>query len=146
MTTNASRIDLIPSAIPPTEAELEAWTALSREAQLSRYREALAHPDCSTVSGDSMNDILAAARARVAARELGCDEDEPRFEEKLKKVVRHKPSESFSGPKDMREGETIVDELSESKAGHLDPDAGLRPRSLQSKRGAKRVDRRPSRK
>jgi hypothetical protein len=26
-----------------------------------------------------------------AARELGCDEDEAHFEEKLKKVARHKP-------------------------------------------------------
>ena len=28
-----------------------------------------------------------------AARELGCDESEPHFEEKLKKVARHKPAE-----------------------------------------------------
>ena len=26
-----------------------------------------------------------------AARELGCDDDETRFEEKLKQVARHKP-------------------------------------------------------
>ena len=26
-----------------------------------------------------------------AARELGCDEDEAHFEEKLKKIARHKP-------------------------------------------------------
>ena len=28
---------------------------------------------------------------KQAARELGCDEDESHFEEKLKKVARHKP-------------------------------------------------------
>lgn len=38
---------------------------------MDRYREALTHPDCSTVTDDSMNDILAAARARVAVRNHG---------------------------------------------------------------------------
>jgi len=33
-----------------------------------------------------------------AARELGCDEDESHFEEKLKKIARHKP------PKDREDG------------------------------------------
>ncbi|WP_158813884.1 hypothetical protein [Methylocapsa sp. S129] len=60
----------MPSATP-TEAELAAWAALSREAQVSRYREALTHPDCCAVSGESMGDILAAARERVAARDDG---------------------------------------------------------------------------
>jgi hypothetical protein len=38
-----------------------------------------------------------------AARELGCDEDELRFEEKLKKVARHKPpSDAPSEPKKQK--------------------------------------------
>lgn len=69
-TTNVTRTDAMPSATP-TEAELAAWAALSREAQVSRYREALTHPDCSAVTDDSMGDILAAARERVAARGHG---------------------------------------------------------------------------
>lgn len=30
---------------------------------------------------------------RQAAQELGCDEDEAHFEEKLKEIARHKPAE-----------------------------------------------------
>jgi hypothetical protein len=33
-----------------------------------------------------------------AARELGCDEDESHFEEKLKKVARHKPKDDSTLP------------------------------------------------
>jgi hypothetical protein len=58
---------VMPSATP-TEAELAAWAALPRDEQGRRYQEAFAHPDCGTLSGDSMSDILAAARRRVAAR------------------------------------------------------------------------------
>jgi len=57
-----------PSALPPTEAELAEWRALSREEQVRRYREALAHPDCSVATDDSMDAILAEAQARVARR------------------------------------------------------------------------------
>jgi hypothetical protein len=69
-TTSAARTDVVPSATP-TEAELTAWAALSREAQVSRYREALMHPDRGATTGDSMSDILAAERQRVAARNHG---------------------------------------------------------------------------
>jgi hypothetical protein len=61
---------VMPSATP-TESELEAWAALSRDEQVARYQEALAHPDCGTPTKDSMSDILAAARQRVAARTNG---------------------------------------------------------------------------
>ena len=61
---------VMPSATP-TEAELAAWAALSREEQVRRYQEALAHPDCSVPTDDSMSDILAAARQRAAARANG---------------------------------------------------------------------------
>jgi hypothetical protein len=61
---------VMPSATP-TEAELAAWAALPQDEQLRRYQEALAHPDCSMATDDSMSDILAAARQRVAARANG---------------------------------------------------------------------------
>jgi hypothetical protein len=58
---------VMPSATP-TDAELAAWAALPRDEQVRRYQEALAHPDCSTPTDDTMSDVLAAARQRVATR------------------------------------------------------------------------------
>jgi hypothetical protein len=58
----------VPSALPPSEAELEAWHALSREEQLARYREALQNSGRKRVIGTSMAIILTEARRRVAAR------------------------------------------------------------------------------
>ena len=49
------------SALPPTEAELAAWHALSREEQLARFREALQASDAGCVSKATMADVLAAA-------------------------------------------------------------------------------------
>lgn len=60
--------DPLPSARPPTEAELAAWRTLSREEQVSRYREALQAPDAGRVSKATMADVSTAARQRVAAR------------------------------------------------------------------------------
>lgn len=57
-----------PSATPPTEAELSAWRALSRDEQLARYREALQAPEAGRVSKATMADVLTAARQRAAAR------------------------------------------------------------------------------
>lgn len=57
-----------PSALPPSEAELAAWHALSRDEQLARYREALQAPEAGRVSKATMADVVAAARKRVAAR------------------------------------------------------------------------------
>jgi hypothetical protein len=57
-----------PSALPPTEAELAAWRALSRDEQLTRYRDALQGPDAGRASKATMADVLTAARQRVAAR------------------------------------------------------------------------------
>jgi hypothetical protein len=68
--TTTKPTPVMPSATP-TEAELAAWAALSRDEQVRRYQEALAHPDCGTATGDNMNDILVAARARVAVRANG---------------------------------------------------------------------------
>jgi hypothetical protein len=61
---------LMPSATP-TEAELAAWAALPRDEQVRRYQELFQHPDCNTFTTDTPDDILAAARQRVAARRHG---------------------------------------------------------------------------
>ena len=61
----------MPSPLPPTEVELAEWNALSREEQVSRYREALSHPDCDVVTDTTMAAILAEAQARLAARRHG---------------------------------------------------------------------------
>jgi hypothetical protein len=58
----------VPSALPPNEAELAEWQALSREEQLARYREVLLHPDCQRISSATMNDIRAEAQRRAARR------------------------------------------------------------------------------
>jgi hypothetical protein len=50
------------------KAEIAAWNALSRDQQVLRYGEVLARRACDTITDDSMSDILAAARRRVAAR------------------------------------------------------------------------------
>jgi hypothetical protein len=60
-----------PSPLPPTEAELEAWNALTRDEQIARYREYLSHPDCERVSSATMADVLVEGRERVAARRRG---------------------------------------------------------------------------
>jgi hypothetical protein len=66
-----TKIRAMPSALPPTEAELAEWNALTRDEQIARYREYLSHPDCERVSSATMADILAEARERVAARRRG---------------------------------------------------------------------------
>jgi hypothetical protein len=62
--------EVMPSATP-TEAEIEAWAALPRDEQVRRYQELFKHPDCNTFTADTPDDILAAARQRVAARRHG---------------------------------------------------------------------------
>ena len=61
---------IMPSATP-TEAELSAWADLPRDEQERRYQEMFKHPDCNTFTTDTPDDILAAARKRVAARRHG---------------------------------------------------------------------------
>jgi len=51
----------MPSATP-SDAEIAEWHDLSREEQLRRYREALAHPDCGVVTDSTMSDILDTAQ------------------------------------------------------------------------------------
>jgi len=69
--TTDAKARAMPSPLPPTEAELAEWNALSRDEQIARYREYLTHPDCQRVSKASMADVLTAARERVAARNRG---------------------------------------------------------------------------
>jgi len=71
MPQNTDKLTRVMPSATPTEAELEAWAALPRDEQVARYREALAHPDCNKLTDDSMSDILAAARQRVASRSNG---------------------------------------------------------------------------
>jgi hypothetical protein len=58
----------VPSALLPTEAELAAWRALSRDEQLARARAVLQAPDAERVSEATTVDVLATARRRAAAR------------------------------------------------------------------------------
>jgi len=58
----------MPSPLPPTEAELAEWKALSPDEQMARYSGVSDDPDCQRVSKASMADVLTAARERVAAR------------------------------------------------------------------------------
>jgi hypothetical protein len=64
---------MLPSATP-TDAEIEAWGALSRDEQARRYQEMFQHPDCNTFTTDTADEILATARQRVACR-LTAEED-----------------------------------------------------------------------
>ena len=69
--THDPEVRTAPSPLPPTEAELTAWQALSRDEQLTRYRQALHQADCDRISGATMNDVLAAARQTSATRRRG---------------------------------------------------------------------------
>lgn len=52
---------VLPSATP-SEADIRAWEALSRDEQLRRLRAALTHSDCATVTTATMSEVLAEAR------------------------------------------------------------------------------------
>jgi hypothetical protein len=68
---NDTKTRAMPSPLPPTEAELAAWNALTRDEQIQRYREYLQHPDCQRISDATMDDILAEARRRAQDRQRG---------------------------------------------------------------------------
>jgi hypothetical protein len=63
-----TKTGVVPSALPPSEAELADWNALSREEQIARFREFFAHPDCEMFAEETAEDIIVAARQRAAAR------------------------------------------------------------------------------
>jgi hypothetical protein len=52
----------MPSALPPSEAELAEWNALTRDEQIARYREFFAHPDCNTFTNETAEEVVAAAQ------------------------------------------------------------------------------------
>lgn len=58
--------NVMPSATP-SEEDIRKWSALPRDEQLRRLRTVLMHQDCATATSDSMDDVLAAARARADA-------------------------------------------------------------------------------
>lgn len=68
MTMADTKTRVMPSPLPPTGAELAEWNALSREEQVSRYREYLSHPDCDTFTDETPDQILAVARAAYRPR------------------------------------------------------------------------------
>ncbi len=68
--TTDKRTRVTPSAAP-SEAEIAAWADLPRDEQVRRYQEMFKHPDCNTFITDTPDNILAAARQRVAARRHG---------------------------------------------------------------------------
>jgi hypothetical protein len=68
------QIDTLKRVLPsasPSEEDVRAWEALSREEQLRLLRAALSHPDCAKVSAATMREILAEARKRADARSRG---------------------------------------------------------------------------
>jgi hypothetical protein len=70
----SDKIDTLNHVVPsatPSEEDLRAWEALPREEQLRRLRAALSHPDCATVSADTMKDVLDEARKRADTRSRG---------------------------------------------------------------------------
>ena len=65
---SATLTDVMPSATPSDE-DIAAWEKLSREEQLERLRQELAHPDCDLITTNTMADILALARQRAARKQ-----------------------------------------------------------------------------
>ena len=61
---------VMPSATP-SDADIAAWNELTRDEQLRRMREYLSHPDCSTPSNMTVDEIVARAQARIDARKHG---------------------------------------------------------------------------
>lgn len=56
----------VPSALPPSAAELAAWQFLIRDEQIARTRDTLLAPEAGRVSEASMDDVLIVGRKRVA--------------------------------------------------------------------------------
>lgn len=68
--TTGQLANITPSATP-SEAEIEAWAKLPRDEQVRRYQALFAQPECNNFTSDTPDDILAAARQRVAQRRHG---------------------------------------------------------------------------
>jgi hypothetical protein len=71
MSKTSDKLTRVMPSATPTEAEVAAWNALPRDEQVRRYQELFKHPDCNNFTTDTPDEILAAARQRVAARRTG---------------------------------------------------------------------------
>ena len=68
MSDTLSRQGKVMPSATPSDADIAAWNELPRDEQLRRMREYLSHPDCSTVSNITLDEIVARAQARIDAR------------------------------------------------------------------------------
>lgn len=71
MSRNADALDALRPSATPTDEDVRAWEALSRDEQLRRLRAALTHPDCGTATTATVKDVLGEARSRADARSRG---------------------------------------------------------------------------
>ena len=60
----------LPSATP-SEEDIRAWEALTRDEQVERLRALLTQPDRTVAGTETMADILKEARARASAKRRG---------------------------------------------------------------------------
>jgi hypothetical protein len=67
-TDPTTRSRLVPHGTPFSKAEQAEWDALSEEERLRIYQEMFDSPDCNTYVDETMDEILAAAKARLATR------------------------------------------------------------------------------
>ncbi len=63
-----TRTHLVPGAVPFNEAEQAEWDALSDEERFALFNEMLASPDCNSYVDETMDEILAANKARMKSR------------------------------------------------------------------------------
>lgn len=61
---------VMPSATP-SEEDIRAWEALTRDEQLRRFRMLFASEECTTVTNSTMEEILIEARRRADAASRG---------------------------------------------------------------------------
>jgi hypothetical protein len=65
--TTGKLADVMPSATP-SEEDICNWETLPRDEQLRRLRTVLTHPDCATVTRETMSDVLTEARSQADSR------------------------------------------------------------------------------
>ena len=68
MTDAAEILSHVTPSATPSDADLVAWQALSRDEQLRRLRNRLAHSACTSVSTATVSDVLGRARAAAKLR------------------------------------------------------------------------------
>ena len=67
MSDTADKLAKVMPSATPSEEDIRKWAALPRDEQLRRLRAVLMHQDCAIAASDSMDTVLAAARARADA-------------------------------------------------------------------------------